>query len=150
MPEISARPITKAQIEAIHVALAYHDIPDAEYRERLHTDYGVESCKELTRRQASELLTRFGALLKRPPGAQAPRPPRPRPSRSGTAPGVVRLPSAPQRQLIEALAREIAWRAPNGYALWLERNMGLARVATADQARRVIEGLKAIKRRGGE
>ena len=150
MPEISTRPITKAQIKAIHVALAYHDIPDEEYRERLHTDYGVKSCTQLTRRQASELLTRFGALLKRPPGAQEPRPPRPRQSRPRAAPGVVRLPSAPQRQLIEALATEIEWRVPSGYTLWLQRNMGLNRVATAEQARRVIEGLKAVKRRGGE
>ena len=150
MPEISARPITRAQIKAIHVALSYHDVPDCEYRERLHTDYGVGTCKDLTRRQASELLRRLGLPLKRPPGTQAPRAPRPARSRTGTPSGVTRLPSAPQRQLIEQIAREIEWRVPGGYTLWLHRNMGLERVATTDQARRVIEGLKAIKRRGGE
>ena len=150
MPEISTRPITPAQIKAIHVALSYHNIPDREYRERLHTDYGAKSCKELTRRQASDLLSRIGVALKRPPGAQAPRAPRPRQPRAHTPSGVTRLPSAPQRQLIEQLAGEIEWRVPAGYTLWLERNMGLKRVSTADQARRVIEGLKAIKRRGGE
>ena len=150
MPEISTRPITKAQIKAIHVALAYHGIPDKEYRERLHTDYGAKSCKDLTRRQASELLSRLGLPLKRPPGTQAPRPWRPRTPRTKPTPGVVRLPSAPQRQLMEALASEIEWRVPNGYTLWLQRNMGLNRIATTEQAARVIEGLKAIKRRGGE
>ena len=148
--EISHRPITKAQIKAIHVALSYHRIPDREYRERLHTDYGAKSCKDLTRRQASELLRRLGVPLKRPPGTQAPRTPRPRQPRTRAAPGVTWLPSVPQRQLIDALAREIDWRVPNGHTLWLKRNMGLARISTADQAARVIEGLKAIKRRGGE
>ena len=150
MPEISHRPITKAQIKAIHVALSHHGIPDREYRERLHTDYEAKSCKDLTRRQASELLRRLGLPLKRPPGVQAPREPRtPRP-RAKTSPGVVRLPSPLQRKLIEQLAAEIEWRAPDGYTLWLRRNMGLNRLSTAEQASRVIEGLKAIKRRGGE
>ena len=63
MPEISTRPITKAQIRAIHVALAHHGIPEHEYRERLHTDYGAKSCKDLTRRQASDLLLRLGLSL---------------------------------------------------------------------------------------
>ena len=145
MPEISpTRPITKAQVKAIHVALSYHDIPDKEYRERLHTDYGAKSCKDLTRRQASELLSRLGLPLKRPPGAKAPRPPRPRRPRTPTAPGVTRLPSPLQRRLVAELAAEIAWRVPNGYTLWLQQNMGLERVATAAQ------GLKAIKRRAGE
>ena len=150
MAEVSNRPITTAQIKAIHVALAYHGIQDREYRERLHTDYGAKSCKDLTRRQASELLRRLGLPLKRPPGTQAPRAPHPARSRTGTPSGVTRLPSAPQRQLIDQLAREIQWRVPGGYTLWLQKNMGLERVATTDQARRVIEGLKAIKHRGGE
>ena len=147
MPEISARPITKAQIKAIHVALSYHGIPDKEYRERLHTDYGAKSCKDLSRRQASELLRRLGLLLKRPPGKQAPRPRRPR---ARTQPGVVHMPSREQRKLIDELVSEIPWRVEDGYALWLKSNMGLDRIATAEQASNVIEGLKAIKRRGGE
>lgn len=150
MSEISARPITKAQIRAIHVALAYHDIPDKEYRERLHTDYGAKSCKELSRRQASELLTRLGTPLKRPPGARAPRAPRTVRPRVSTPSGVVRLPTAAQRRLIDELAAEIPWRVEDGYQLWLTRNMSLNRIATTAQAARVIEGLKAIKRRGGE
>ena len=151
MSEISARrPITKAQIKAIHVALSYHGITDAEYRERLHTDYGAKSCKDLSRRQASELLSRLGLPLKQPPRAQAARPRRPRPSRTAAPPGVTRLPSPSQRELIEALASEIEWRVPDGYALWLRRNMALDRVATNVQAARVIEGLKAIRRRRGE
>ena len=149
MPEISdSRPITPAQIRAIHVALAHHGIPDAAYRERLRTGYGVESCKQLTRRQAHELLLRLGVPLKRPPGAPAPRARKARSPRARPAPGVVRLPSGLQRRLIDALAGEIAWRARDGYAAWLKANMGLDRIATAEQAARVIEGLKAIKRRG--
>ena len=150
MPEISTRPITKAQIRAIHVALSYHGIPDKEYRERLRNDYGAKSCKDLTRRQASELLRRLGLPLKRPPGKQAPRPPRPRRLRARTQPGVVHMPSREQRKLIDELVSEIPWRLEGGYALWLESNMGLERIATAEQASNIIEGLKAIKRRGGE
>ena len=150
MPEISHRPITPAQVKAIHVALAAHGIPDNEYRERLRTDYGAKSCKDLTRRQASELLRRLGIPLKRPPGARAPRPARPRKPRAPDAPGITRLPSPLQRRLIDELASEIPWRVEYGYSLWLKSNMDLDRVATAEQASNVIEGLKAIKRRGGE
>ena len=63
------------------------------------------------------------------------------------APGVTRLPSPAQHRLIGELRDEVDWREPDGYARWLQKNMSLARVASADQARRVIEGLKAILRR---
>ena len=57
--------------------------------------------------------------------------------------------SPEQRALIEALAAEIAWREPDGYRRWLRRNMSLERVASAEQAARVIQGLLAMRRRGG-
>ena len=52
-----------------------------------------------------------------------------------------------QRRLIETLAGEIVWREPDGYQRWLGKFMSLERVATAAQAARVIEGLKAMRRR---
>ena len=56
-----------------------------------------------------------------------------------------------QRKLIEELAVEIAWRESDGYAGWLRANMDLERVATSDQAAKVIQGLLAMRRRqGGE
>ena len=110
----------------------------------------MDTSTKLTRRQAHEYLRSLGIALKAPPGAKTPRKPRARKPRTHSAPGVVRLPSAPQRQLIDALAAEIAWREADGFRRWLRHNMGMERVATTDAAARVIEGLKAIKRRGGE
>lgn len=149
MARISNHPITRAQVRAIHVALHERGIDDATYRERLDHGWGVRSCKELTRRQASELLRGLGQRLAQPPGSR-PAPDRSAasaPSRPARAPGVTRLPSPAQRRLIAELSREVDWREPDGYPRWLEKNMGLARVASSDQAWRVIEGLKAIRRR---
>ena len=139
------RPITPAQVRAIHAGLHALGIDDATYRERLQHGWGVRSCKELTRRQASELLRGLGLRLAQAPGS------RPvaasSPSRPARVPGVTRLPSPAQRRLIAELSREVDWREPDGYPLWLAGNMGLVRVASSDQAWRVIEGLKAIRRR---
>lgn len=155
MPEISTRPITPAQVKAIHVALSRNGIDDAAYRALLKGRYGVESCKALTRRQASELLTRLGRRLAQAPGsgpaltarrkraeaAQAASPP-PKPGA-----GVVRLATPLQRLFIDELVAEIAWREENGYERWLRSSMGMERPATMAQARKVIEGLKAMRRR---
>ena len=45
---------------------------------------------------------------------------------------------------------ENEWRSVDGYAWWLERNMGLVGVAVTEQASKTIQGLKAMKRHGGE
>ena len=149
MAQISDRPITPAQVRAIHVALHGLGIDDDVYRERLEHVYGVRTCKDLTRRQASELLRAFGQRLGHLPGSRPTDRPAATssPSRTATPPGVACLPSPAQRRLIGELSREVDWREPDGYACWLANNMGLVRVASADQARRVIEGLKAILRR---
>lgn len=137
------RPITKAQVRSIHVSLSRHGIEDAEYRTLLYDQYGVETCKALTRRQASDLLTRLGRPLARPPAS--PRPRKPRPDRLPD--GATRLVTGEQRELIAELAGEIEWREPAGYAGWLKANMGLERIATSDQAAKVIQGLLAMRRR---
>ena len=71
MAQISDRPITKAQVRAIHVALHWLGIDDDTYRERLEHVYGVRTCKDLTRRQAHELLRAFGWRLGKPPGSRS-------------------------------------------------------------------------------
>ena len=147
MPEISnTKFITGAQIKAIHVAVARRGIDEEDYRDMLREGWGVDTCKALTRRQGSEFLRHLGAKLRNPPGSRRPRP-RPAASRQTLPDGVIRLASPAQRQLIGELAREIAWREPDGYAGWLKKNQGLERVATTSQAARVIEGLKALKRK---
>ena len=157
MPEISARPITKAQIKAIHVALSYHGIPDKEYRERLHTDYGAKSCKDLSRRQASELLVTLGRPLANPPGSQPAqsktgrrqkiRNPAPKPT-GLSVDGIITLASPAQHALIDELAGEVAWELEDGFRRWLKRSLGLERVRTQGDAQRVIDGLRGLKRHG--
>lgn len=145
MAEISdTKAITPSQVRSIHAALSRAGIDDDTYRLLLSDGYGVETCKALTRRQASELLRHLGVGLRNPPGT---RPKAPRQPRKQLPPGVTRLPSAAQRRLVSELVSEIAWRQDGGYTAWLQTNQGLKRVATAQQAMRVIEGLKALKRR---
>ena len=149
MAEISMLPITPAQVRAIHVALGSCGIDDDAYRAILHARFDVDTCKALTRRQASVLLAALGQTLSQPPGARAPRSRRPA-SRAAAGPNVRRMVSPAQRGLIDRLAGEIHWRTSAGYLGWLKHNMGLQRVSTASQAYRVIEGLKAIRRRQGD
>ncbi len=144
MASISERPITLAQIRAIHVALPRRGLGDDDYRDLLRERYGVDTCKALTRRQASDLLAALGRALPRPPGARRPRERQPSPR---TAPAAVRMITPAQRRLIGELAGEVAWRKPGGYQAWLRRTMSLERVSTAADASRVIEGLKAMRRR---
>ena len=144
MAELSDRPITASQVRSIKIAQRRLGIEEAEYRELLDTRYGVDSCTALTRRQASDLLSRLGRRLPRPPGTGRPRAPRP----PRLPENATRLVSRTQATLIAELAAEIEWREPDGYIRWLEANMGLHRIATSVQAGRVIEGLKAMRRRG--
>lgn len=143
---ISDQPITPAQVRAIHVALPRRGIDDDEYRGLLRDRFDVDTCKALTRRQASELLNVLGRALPHPPG-RGPRAPRLRAPRERARPGVTRMATPAQRRLVDEIAGEIAWREPNGFRRWLHRNMSLDRVSTAVQAARVIEGLKAMRRR---
>lgn len=146
MATISNRPITPAQVRAIHVALSRRGIDDDTYRGILRERFDAGTCKTLTRRQASDLLAALGRALPRPPGTRGPRP---RPRRQAAAPNVRRMVSPAQRQLIGRLAAEVVWRTADGYSRWLRDNQGLERVSTSEQAARVIEGLKAIQRRRG-
>ena len=154
MANISDKPITKAQIKSIHVALSRQGIDDDTYRAKLDAMFGASSCKALSRRQASELLRALGYGLRSRAG-KSPRPAAaPTAAQTTTTPaagklpsGVVALPSLGQRRFITDLVGEINWRVVGGYAHWLNKNMSLQRVATAAQAAQVIEGLKALKAR---
>ena len=147
MPELTDRPITRAQVRAIHVAIARHGIDDDDYRARLRAGWAVTTSKALTRRQASQLLHELQVPM--PAAVRKEHPPPRRRSRRPADGGALRMVSPEQRALIEALAAEIAWREPDGYRRWLRRNMSLERVASAEQAARVIQGLLAMRRRGG-
>lgn len=151
-PTITNAPITRAQVRAIHVALARRGIDDGTYRALLQGEFGASSCKELTRREASALLDRLGRPLANPPGAKprsAVRRPIAEPAKAPEVEdGVVRLATKAQRDLIDKLAGEVAWEAEDGFARWLRRSLGIARVRTGAEAAKAIDGLKGLKRHG--
>ena len=151
---ISDRPITPAQVKSIHVAVSRLGLEDAEYRDLLR-DWNATTCKDLTRRQASDLLARLGRPLSQPPRAKvAPQGRRRRISNPADAPpseggdGVVRLATAPERALVDELAAEIAWEVEDGFERWLRRSLGLSRIRTHADATRAIRGLKGLKAHG--
>lgn len=139
-------PITVGQIRAIHAALAVQGIDDATYREMLQSGWGARSCKHLSIAEANSLLNHLNGRQNRRRRRQPIRRPA-RPAAVQSRAGVVRLPSPAQQQLIVALVSEVQWRSAGGYAAWLKRSLGLDRVRTAEDAQRVINGLKGLKRR---
>lgn len=136
------KPITPAQVKAIHVALHRKGIDDAAYRELLK-HWNATSCKDLSRLEASDLLARLGRPLANPRGLH----PSPRARRQALPNNVFRLASKLQRDLVAELVSEIHWGQEDGFSRWLRSNMGLTRITTDEEAGKVIEGLKAIKRR---
>ena len=130
--------ISKPQIAAIHAAASSRGMEDAEYRSLLAARFGAKSCKELSRAQASELLRTLGLPLAR-------RPRRRRRSRRPPLRGAIRMATPAQRELIAEMAAEIDWR--ESFETWLRDSQKLISIRTAAEAERVIEGLKAIKRR---
>ena len=139
-------PITPRQIRAVHAAARQAGLADEAYRDRLRAVTGHSSSKALSSAQASAVLVDLGVDPLPPrPRHQAPPPPRRLPR------GVVRLATSAQRRLIAALRTEVAWDHPGpcepaDYDRWLRGSLGLARVRTAAEARRAIEGLKGLKR----
>ena len=136
-------PITKAQIKAIHVALARHGIEDGLYRQKLRLMFGVETCKALSRQQATTLLKSLGL-----PAPKPARKARPRRATATRAQGdnIIALPTPAQMQFILDLRREIVWHQDDGYPCWLRCFMRIDRIRTRAEAARVIEGLKGVKR----
>lgn len=125
--------ITPRQARYVHVLLGQVGISDDEYREILRRDFGADTCKDLSRAQAAQLISDLVALTR-------PRPAPPRPRR-----GVTTLATARQRQLLVDLVSEIEWRLDDGYERWLKANQSLEAVRTSAEAARVIRGLLAIK-----
>ena len=149
---ITNAPITRAQIRAIHVELRNRDIDDAAYRMVLKNEFNASSCKDLTRREASRLLSRLGRPLQNPPGVK-PHTGSRRPIENAAEPqvpedGVVHLATKRQRDFVDKLRDEVAWENENGYRLWLMKSLGISRIRTRDEAARAIEGLRGLKRHG--
>lgn len=139
-------PITKKQIQLIKIAQKQLGIDDDTYREMLQNAYGVSSCTRLTIAQAKDLVTILkekGFVIK---SKNPPRPPFKKGGRkSSPLPGnVVKIASAAQHDKIAALSRLIDWRVKEGLTRWLAARFSIERVKTAQEAFRVIEGLKKM------
>ncbi len=137
------KPITTSQINSIHIALSHQGIDDEDYRLALKERFNVTTCKDLTRSQATKLLDTIWKKL--PPRTEKAKRVRKKPEPK--ADNVVRLPTMPQRQLIEKLKEEIPWTHENGYKEWMIGNMRLKIIKTDAEAQKVINGLKAMKQR---
>jgi hypothetical protein len=61
---------------------------------------------------------------------------------------VVALATPLQTILIGHLVSEVIWHEKGSYEAWLLKSMGLEKVVTKEQAGKVIEGLKGLKRHG--
>lgn len=124
----------KKQLQIIHIAKNQMKLDDGTYRETLQYRYGVSSAKDLTWTQADALIDLFktkGFSVKRKRTAIA-------------RAGAVKLASVFQRELIEVLKANVVWHSNGGYASWLEKRMKIKKVVTAQEAFKVIEGLKGM------
>jgi hypothetical protein len=65
-------------------------------------------------------------------------------AKSAQQSNVVRMASPGQRDKIDALAGLIEWRVKDGLTKWISKRFSIQRVKTAQEAFRVIEGLKGM------
>ncbi|MDA8170294.1 MAG: DUF1018 domain-containing protein [Nitrospiraceae bacterium] len=130
MPEI-----TPTQIKLVHIGKAQLGLSDADYR-RLLKGYDAVTCKGLTYEAASALIDEMKRMGFELAGARSPRPKRPR--------GVTGLPSAAQREYLDALAGQIAWRVEDGFERLCAKIIKKKRPATSREASRMIECMKGM------
>ena len=140
------QPINSTQIKLLHVGIAALKIQDAVYRDLLWTQFGVKTCKDLTYEQASGLiddLKRKGFRIKQ----SKPRGSRGRKKRPQSD-NLIYLPSRQELALIDRLRIDVRWRNSDGYDRWIQKFLGgHSRLRTSKEAQKVIEALKAMKKR---
>lgn len=130
--------INNLQKSLIHIGISELRIDDDTYRLML-AGYGVGSCKDLQYSQASALiddLVKKGFKIKG----------RLKPRRPG-GPNLEYLPNKQQLGIIEHLRHDVQWRVHDGYQRWIEKFLGRRYIRTSREAQKVIEALKAMKKR---
>lgn len=150
------KPITPAQIKAIHVLAGRIGLDDEAYRAIIaRLGQGVTTSKDLTQREASAVIRELEGKLGQRPGSTAATPAiakaraaTQRPKTPDSQGNVVALATPAQAGLIDNMITEIDWHQHGGFAAWLKRNMGIDKVQTKEQAQKVINGLKGLKRHG--
>lgn len=137
-------PITRKQIQLIHVAKGDLGLDDDTYRDMLHGMFGAESSKDLTAAQADQLLDEFKARGFRVVSRH------PRPAKRAKGQNVVHLASQAEIDKLNAVAGLIKWQYADGLQRFLERRVGIkgGKVRTAGEAFRAIEALKKMFENG--
>ncbi|MFB3926405.1 MAG: phage protein GemA/Gp16 family protein [Syntrophales bacterium] len=147
--------INKTQLRLIHIAISQLRLDDVTYRAMLSERFGVSSSKELSYREASELIdffkkTGFRLRTKRNAPENPCWPCVPRLYREKLPDNVLVLASPQQLRKIEHLAADIKWRHWNGFRLWMKKYFHIEQVKTSIEASIVIEALKDMwKRQNG-
>jgi hypothetical protein len=161
-----AASITPDQVTAIKMGQRALGISDEDYRATLWTRYQADSCKDLTKDQAHDLIEDYVARgfeliqpaaktrkynpshppLKLRGGGEAGGVKHPRPKGNN----IIALATRDEIDKVNAVAALIEWRAENGLALFLEKRMGIkgGRVRTSADAYKAIEGLKKLFENG--
>jgi len=150
------KPIARKQIQIIKIAQKQLGIDDDIYREMLHSNFRVKSCTKLNYFQARRMI----ALLKekgftvKPAKKPADRKAcgglkdrdsgKCRASRPRRKANMVRLASQAELQKIQVLSWLISWRVKDGFTRWMSKRFSIERVKTAQEAYRIIEGLKKM------
>ena len=136
--------ITKNQIKMIKT-LQRNNLDDDDYYEMLDGRFGVESCTELSRAQAGKVIDMFaewGFFVPVPAKRKKRRRSgKPSPRKDGN---MVRMASREEHEKIAAVARLIEWRLADGLERWMLARFKIKKVRTAQDAYRVIEGLKKM------
>jgi hypothetical protein len=120
--------ISLQKLKLIHVARKQLCMDDDTYRILLANVFNKTSSKELTPKEANQLIELFkqrGFQIKRKTG--------------GVSRGMYRK--------IYALRREVTWQRPDGYERWIKKWFGFDRPRNNKDAIKVIEGLKNMASR---
>lgn len=150
-PQRKAQPwvkgrIAPSQIKAIHTAIGRLGMDDEMYRDMLHGRYGATSCKDLTWRQAEELLTSLNGEPSPSARAHTPRAVKytDMDSRPGFASGAqCRLIDAMWNQVTRAEDEEAAEKALNSFCNRITGVAGLRMVRTW-QVEKIVKALEAM------
>jgi phage gp16-like protein len=140
------KPIDSMQCKLIHIAKAKLGLSDEGYRTMLSERYWVNTCKELSYDDATDLIKHFQTLgfkivtkryahVRRKTDARR------------KAPNIIQLVSPQQLALIEHLRADITWYVHDGYFRWLKKWLKKDRITTEKEARNVIEALKGMLKR---
>ena len=148
--------IAPSQIKAIHTAIHKLGIDDENYRHILHSRFGVTSCKDLTWRQAEELLQSLNGTSPphkgeggRRPGEGAGKKYQDMDGRPGFASGAqLRLIDALWSQITRAEGEEAIEKALNSFVNRIAHVAGIRMLKSwqVEKIVRALEGMGAEKK----